>query len=92
MLVQWRYKIVRRFGRKDGEIIVGSQVRKFMKMKPRPAGLFLYKPSKRKYDYVDYTGRFKGQDVDVNINTCYLETLGVIKFVKKVDCDRDSFT
>jgi hypothetical protein len=92
VLTQWRYKIVRRFARCDGELITGRKVDKLQSLKPRPRGLFLYKPTKRKYDYVDYTGRFKKQDVDVTMNTCYLETLGVIKFVEKIDCDQETFT
>lgn len=50
--------------------------------KPHPVGVRLYKPSKRKYDYVDYTGVYKQQNVEPSELTCILEFLGYIKFVE----------
>lgn len=91
MLVQWRYKVCKRFARQGTEIITGIRVKQIACSKPRPVGLFLYKPSKRRYDYVDYTGKINGSDIDVGDGTCYLELLGLIKFVEKVVCDERTF-
>jgi hypothetical protein len=91
MLVQWRYKVCKRFARQGTEIITGIRVKQIACSKPRPVGLFLYKPSKRGYDYVDYTGRYNRTEVDVSDSTCYLEALGLIKFVDRVVCDERTF-
>jgi hypothetical protein len=91
MLVQWRYKVCKRFARQGSEIITGVRVAQIAGSKPRPMGLFLYKPSKRKYDYVDYTGSYRRNGIDASDATCYLELLGLIKFVEKVQCDERTF-
>ena len=51
--------------------------------KPHPRGVKLYKPSKKRYDYVDYTGVYKSQSVEPSELTCILEFLGYIKFVEQ---------
>ena len=91
MLVQWQYKITERFAREGDEILFGATYSRKKKLKPRPTGLFLYKPTGRRYDYVDYTGRVCGQEVEFCEITVYLEALGYIKFVQKVDCNEDFF-
>ena len=91
MLIQWRYKIVQRFARNDGELIFSQNLKKLYRLKPRPTGLFLYKPSSRRYDYVDYTGRVKGTQVEVDEMTAYLEMLGYIKFIEEIECNGEFF-
>ena len=91
MLTQWRYKIVERFAIVNGEIVSGKVSSKLVHIKPRPKGLFLYKPSTRKYDYVDYTGSVKGQETEVTDRTCTLEILGYIKFISSRNCGEDDF-
>jgi len=91
MLRQWRFKIVQRFARSDGELVCSGKINRLRKLKPRPTGLFLYKPSNRRYDYVDYTGKVKGAQVEVDEKTAYLEMLGYIKFIEEVVCDEGFF-
>ncbi len=91
MLVQWRFKVVQDFARDGDNIFVDESFERVRRMKPRPTGTFLYRPSRRRYDYVDYTGRFRKQDVDVCDTTFLLESLGLIKFIERVDCDEQSF-
>lgn len=91
MLKQWRYKIVQCFARNGCELICSQNLSKFRKLKPRPTGLFLYKPSSRRYDYVDYSGRLKGEWVEAEERTAHLEILGYIKFIEEVECDEGFF-
>ena len=53
--------------------------------------MFLYKPSSRRYDYVDYSGRLKGEWVEAEERTAHLEILGYIKFIEEVECDEGFF-
>ena len=82
MLVQWRYKVCDKFARSDQGIIIASEkMHKIEHTKPRPDRVFLHKPTKRRYDYVDYTDN--DGDVDVNYTTVILEFMGYIKFVER---------
>ena len=80
-----------KFARMDGEVFTGGSHNRLRSLRPCPAGVFIYKPSQRRYDYVDYTGKFNKQDVDFCDTTWLLETLGLIKFIEKIDCDQGSF-
>lgn len=91
MLVQWRYKIVKRFAREGQELYCSEKYPELKRMKPRPYGLFLYRPSQRRYDYVDYTGHVKGVPSEAGDITAYLEMLGYIKFIEKKICDEEFF-
>lgn len=82
MLVQWRYKIQKCFAIQDGEILKGDYLLSYRGGKAKPEGMYIHKPTRRKWDFVDYTGRFKGQDLDFEELTCILEMLGFIKFVE----------
>lgn len=68
-----------------GDIIVGDYLYGYRGGRAKPEGMYIYKPTKRKYDYVDYTGRFKNKVLDFNDITCVLEFLGYIKFVESTD-------
>ena len=81
MLVAWRYKVCRVFARNGSGLYPNAD--RLLHTKPHPMGVRLYKPTKRKYDYVDYTGRYKKQEVEPNELTCILEFLGYIKFVEQ---------
>lgn len=81
MLKQWRYKVCEWFAIQGEEIVVGDFLKGYRGGKARPERMFIYKPTKRKYDYVDYTGRFKGKELSACDTTCYLELLGYIRFV-----------
>lgn len=85
MLTQWRFKVCEWFAIQGEEIIVGEFLSGYRGGKVRPERMFIYRPSKRKYDYVDYSGRFKGRDLSVCDITCYLELLGYIRFVEVED-------
>lgn len=85
MLKQWRYKVCELFAIQGEEIIVGDFLKGYRGGKARPERMFIYKPTKRKYDYVDYTGRFKGKELSACDITCYLELLGYIRFVEVED-------
>jgi len=87
MLVQWKYKIIKKFAVERGRIVDKSRMVKIEHTKPYPDGFNLYRPTKRKYDYVDYTGRYKGVNVDFSDYTTLLEFFGYIKFIEKMDCD-----
>lgn len=91
MLVQWRYKICKKFARCDGEIKGHKTVRKYEHTKPIPDKVFLYKPTQKKYDYIDYTGECKGGVADISDDTIMLEVLGYIKFVSSNKCDGADF-
>ena len=82
MLVQWRYKVCEWFATCGDSIVTGEHLKQFRGGKVRPQGIQIYKPSKRRYDYVDYTGTHKRQEVPVDEITCYLEILGYIRFVE----------
>ena len=82
MLIQWKYKVCDKFARSNkGIIITSEKLEKFEHTKPRPDRIYLYKPTKRKYDYIDYTDS-KGE-VDVCEYTMLLEIMGYIKFVEQ---------
>ena len=87
MLVQWRYKVCCDFGKQDGSIINGRKLESIKHSKPYPDRFFLYRVSKRKYDYVDYTGVYKGKQVNPSGLTSMLEFLGYIRFVSKEKCN-----
>jgi hypothetical protein len=91
MLVQWRYKICKKFARCNGEIKGHRTVRKFEHTKPIPDKVFLYKPTQKKYDYIDYTGEYGDKDTDISDDTVMLEVLGYIKFVSSKKCDGTVF-
>jgi hypothetical protein len=91
MLVQWRYKIKKKFADCKGELFTGRSYNKYRRTKPRPVRMFLYKPSKKKYDYFDYSGTAKNGGTEVSDTTCTLELLGYIKFIEKKNCDKRSF-
>jgi len=91
MLVQWRFKVMCEFATCESEIYTGHY-KEFLAMKPRPERLFLYRPSSKRYDYVDYTGKTKGVKVDLCDNTPMLEFLGYIKFVDSKECNERNFT
>ena len=91
MLTQWRFKIVKRFAREGQELYCSEKYPELKKMKPRPNGLFLYRPSQRRYDYVDYTGHVRGVPSEAGEITAYLEMLGYIKFIEKIICDERFF-
>gem|GEM_PF-6344182 len=83
MLIQWRYKIQKPFARQGEDIIDGDRLIEIIHTKPRPDRLFICKPSKKKVDYVDYTG----EGIDIEFFTCELELLGFIKFVDRRICN-----
>lgn len=85
MLKQWRFKTCQWFAIQEGEVIVGEFLEGYRGGRARPEGMYIYKPSKRRYDYVDYTGRHKRSEVQVSDLTCILEFLGYIKFVECID-------
>lgn len=87
MLTQWKYKIVQKFTIDNGEIHGPEVTNHYLHTKPRPDGVFLYKPTKKGYDYVDYTGCGKHEDVDISDKTFKLEILGYIKYVSRRKCD-----
>lgn len=91
MLRQWRFKILRKFARDGEELFFGRKQRELRRLKPRPFGLFLYKPSRRRYDYVDYTGKVGKMETDVGEATMFLEMAGYIKFIEKEDCNEHFF-
>jgi hypothetical protein len=91
VLIQWRYKICKGFATCGGELI-DSGLREIKYLKPRPKGLLLYNITKRKYDYVDYTGKVRGVDLDVTEFTCLLEVLGYIKFIDRRKINDGEFT
>ena len=55
MLIQYKYKVMEPFVVKDGTIL---KIKKWTKVghEGMPFGMKCYKPSRRKWDYVDYTG------------------------------------
>ena len=83
MLRQWRFKICKKFTVEDGKIYGEDVTEHYLHTKPRPDGVFLYKPSKKKYDYVDYTGSGIHYGLDASDKTTTLEILGYIKYI---DC------
>lgn len=83
MIVEWRYKVLKVFAREGEDLIPCRVARVMWRHKPHPVGVFLYRPTKRMYDFVEYTGRCKGRDVEGSYLTCALEMLGYIKFVGK---------
>jgi hypothetical protein len=88
MLVQWRYKVKKRFSTCGGNVYCK---RKYLESRDNrfPLGTpFLYKPSRKRYDYVDYTGRVCKCGVEASEVTQFLEFLGYIKFVEKKDEQR----
>ena len=85
MIKQWRYKVCEWFAIQGDEIIVGEFLSGYRGGRATPEKMFIYKPTKRKYDYVDYTGRFKKKEVDFCEITCYLELLGYIRFIEVED-------
>ena len=87
MLTQWRYKVSKDFGKWDGSIVGGRKLNKIVHSKPYPDGFFLYRETKRKYDYVDYTGVHKGVCVTLSDMTPLLEFLGYIKYIDKEECN-----
>lgn len=82
MIVQWRYKVCKIFALHDGEVLIGERLKKYRGGNGKPRGMFIHKPTKRKYDYVDYTGRILKTDLEFCEETCILELLGYIKFVE----------
>ena len=92
MLQQWRFKVTKKFAVCDGEIYAGKTYDRIIRTKPRPFRMFLYKPSSKRYDYVDYTGRVKGGQAQLSEITPLLEFFEFIKFVDSRDCDGRSFT
>jgi hypothetical protein len=91
VLTQWRYKICKKFADCNGQINGSRVVSKFEHTKPIPNRVFLYKPTGKKYDYVDYTGRVKGERIDISDKTFMLEVLGYIKYVSRKKCDGSVF-
>ena len=85
MLKQWKYKVLEWFAIQGEEIIVGDFLSGYRGGRATPSRMFIYRPTKRKYDYVDYTGKVKGKELDVCELTCYLEILGYIKFIEAED-------
>lgn len=91
MLIQWRYKIVRKFGKMGDAIMDGDRLNRIEHTKPYPDRFFLYRVSKRKYDYVDYSGIYKDVDTNLSDLTALLEFLGYIKYVDSKSCDEGVF-
>ena len=91
MLKQWRFKVCDKFATLDGEVIYGDRVKAIQHTKPFPERFLLYKPTARKYDYVDYSGRILKTDVEIAYKTCELEFLGYIKFISSTECDEGNF-
>ena len=91
MLTQWKFKVTKQFADCNGEIKGSQTVYKYEHTKPRPDGVFLYKPTGKKYDYVDYTGSVRDDEADISEKTVMLEVLGYIKFVSRNKCDGDVF-
>jgi hypothetical protein len=83
MLYQWRYKVLRFFGVVKGWVVIESRLDDMVGTKPRPSGLMLYKPTKRKYDYFDYSGNELGENVELCETTKTLLKKGYIKFINK---------
>lgn len=81
MLVQWRYKVCKKFANNQGAITGGGEFRKREKVGLTIGKAFLYKPTKRGYDYVDYTGRVCKCDSELSEMTLFLEFMGYIKFI-----------
>ena len=91
MLTQWHYKVMREFATQQDRIMTGKQMIKYRVTKPRPYRLFLYKPSRRTYDYVDYSGNVKKEFVGISDKTSFLEFYGFIKFIGSSKCDKGGF-
>ena len=72
-------------------ILGGEATEKLSHTKPHPGGFFLYKPSHRKFDYVDYTGTGKHRSIDFLDKTYILEILGCIKYISSKKCHEGSF-
>jgi len=88
MLNEYRYKIKDMFVTYKGEVYVGKdRIRKLRYSKPRPRGMFFYKPTKKKYDYFDYTGWELGERVLQCELTHRLLKMGLIDFVSRKSGD-----
>lgn len=87
MLTQWRYKICKKFTVEGGKIYGAKRTDYYLHTKPRPDDVYLYKPSGKKYDYVDYTGSGKHLGVTCCDKTTMLEFLGYIKYVERKSLD-----
>ena len=82
MLVIWRFKVQKLFAIQGDSIVVGKHLNTYRGGKAKPRKMYIYKPSRYRYDYVDYTGRVSRTEVDAHDLTCELEFLGYIKFVE----------
>lgn len=83
MLVTWKFKVCKLFAIHNGEVVTGKFLNGYRGGRAKPEGMYIYKPSQSKYDYVDYTD--KSGRVDASELTCVLEFLGYIKFVEQQD-------
>jgi len=81
MIVQWKYKVCRLFAVEGEDIVLGEYLDGYRGGRACPKGMHIYRPTQRRYDFVDYTGRGKHKDLEFCETTCILEMLGYIKFV-----------
>lgn len=86
MLYQWRYKILRRFGTLEGGIVKGEELSLIVGSKPRPKGFRLYKPTRKRFDFVDYTGNEFGKNVERDEITTLLIGEKYIQYIEKKLC------
>ena len=81
-----------KFARSSSGIIVrGDKMEKIEHTRPRPRKVFVHNPTKRRYDYVDYTGSFKQGEVEICEQTMLLEIMGYIKFIERKKCNEGRF-
>ena len=81
MIVQWRFKVCECFAIYNDEIVRGDYLYGYRGGRATPSGMRVYRPSRRQWDFVDYTGKYKKTELDIKEITCILEVLGIIKFV-----------
>lgn len=91
-MISWRYKVIKRFANVNGEIRGEEFYDKIVRVREKKGRIFLYRPSSRRYDYLDYSGVACGQCVAVSELTPVLEFLGYIKFVERKEVNGDTFS
>lgn len=94
MFVQWRFKILNRFGRKGNTIHTGrrkvNEGGRGIRVVDGSDVMFVYNPSGKRYDYVDYTWSSREETDTLSEITSTLEILGYITFVEKKEINGQS--
>ena len=78
MITQYKYKVLTPFCTHRERVLKITQWTS-TKSGKKPFGLNCYKPSNRKFDYVDY----EGDDIEQCISTKILVDRGVIEYIGK---------